>query len=45
MTAGKMVDGTLCYDISSVDKTHLNEYGANVVAYYVAAKLNKVIWI
>ena len=41
MTAGKMVDGTLCYDISSVDKTHLNEYGANVVAYYVAAKIKQ----
>lgn len=35
MTAGRLKDGNLSYDITSVDKTHLNEYGANLVAYYV----------
>lgn len=41
MTSGKMIDDHLTYDINSVDKTHLNEYGANVVAFYVIDAIRK----
>ena len=39
MISGKMDQGSLTYDSSSLDKTHLNIYGAKYVAYEVANTL------
>lgn len=41
MTNGKLVDGKLVCDPKSVDKTHLNSYGAKVVAYYILSKIKE----
>lgn len=40
ITAGKIVDGTLLPNFKSVDKAHLNIYGAKYVAYLAAKAIN-----
>lgn len=41
ITAGKIVDGKLLPNFKSVDKAHLNIYGAKYVAYLVASALKE----
>ena len=41
ITAADVVDGKVVPRLSSVDKAHLNVYGAKYVAYFVASELKK----